>query len=152
MSAGCSTYQPNPAVNTESGRLTLLIEAARQCAITRVMARPNRIGATCLPVLMVSTTTVPRASVLTAAKTSCLNFVSKQAVPESSRILAIQRAALDKANNPLDPLTRFSEFNRPIPPPICLVVSQEALNANVPRNQGLRCPLPNRVDLIVLPG
>jgi hypothetical protein len=81
-----------------------------------------------------------------------LIYTSAQVGPESARINALQSATLDAAKNPLDPAARFSAYVRPFPPPVCQAIPQEALNANMPRMQGLRCPLPNRSDLITLPG
>lgn len=142
--------QNNPVVGPESGRITVLLENARQCAILRALGKkgPNP----CMLPLRVMGPDVPRASDLTASKMACLTYRSSMPGPESARINALQRAALDAATNPLDPAARFSGYVRPFPPPVCQAIPQEALNANVPRMQGLRCPLPNRPDLIVLPG
>ena len=144
--------QNNPVVGSESGRITMLLENARQCAILNALGKKGPKGSPCRPPLRVIGPDVPRASSLTASKTTCLTYSSVQAGPESARINALQRAALDASTNPLDPEARFSAYVRPFPPPVCQAIPQEALNANVPRMQGLRCPLPNRSDLIVLPG
>jgi hypothetical protein len=145
--SGCTVALSNPVVGPESGRITLLLENARQCAILNALKKSNP----CPPIPIV-VSNVPRASTVTASKVACLNYSSQQAGPESTRINALQAAALYASTNPMDPTARFSAYVRPFPPPICQDIPQEALNANVPRMQGLRCPLPNRSDLIVLPG
>jgi hypothetical protein len=147
-----SVAQNNPVVGPESGRITVLLENARQCAILRALGKKGPVGNPCRLPLRIAGPDVPRASDLTASKMACLTYRSLMPGPESARINALQRAALDASTNPLDPAARFSRYVRPFPPPVCQAIPQEALNANVPRMQGLRCPLPNRPDLIVLPG
>jgi len=140
----------NPAVGPESSRITALLEDARQCAIERGLGR--RRAPPCPPIVRVIGPDVPRSSTLTASKVRCLNYTSRMAGSEGARINALQRLALDASIDPLDPAARFSSYTRPLPAPVCQAIPQEALNANMPRMQGLRCPLPNRSDLIVLPG
>ena len=139
----------NPVVGPESSRMIARLEDARQCAIQRGLGRRSP---PCPPIVRVVGPDVPRSGALTASKVTCLTYTSRQAGPEGARINALQRMALDASINPSDPAARFSSYNRPIPAPVCQAIPQEALNANVPRMQGLRCPLPNRSDLIVLPG
>ena len=151
MSVECRTQQFNPAVGPESGRIALVLENARQCAILRALGKGN-IRDPC-PIQRVGLgPDVPRASSVTAAKTACLTYTSAPVGPESSRIRALQEKTIDAAKNPFDPATRFAGYSRGVPAPICPAIPQEILNANVPHLQGLRCPLPNRPDLIVLPG
>ena len=151
MSVVCRTQQFNHVVGPESGRIALVLENARQCAILRALGK----GVTAVPCPIrrpALQPDVPRASVVTAAKIACLTYTSAPVGPESSRILALQESTIAAGKNVLDPTTRFASYSRGAPLPICSVIPQEALNANVPHLQGLRCPLPNRPDLIVLPG
>ena len=146
----CATgFISNPAVGPESSRLILAMEDARQCAILQALKR-TRSNNPCVIPVRVSGPDVPRSSTLTATKTACMTYKSVPCGPESARIASLQRATLD-ASTGLG-AARFSAYARRLPPPVCQDVPQEALNANVPRMQGLRCPLPNRSDLIVLPG
>lgn len=144
----CTGFISNPAVGPESSRLILAMEDARQCAILQALKR-TRSNNPCVIPVRVSGPDVPRSSTLTATKTACMTYKSVQPGPESARIASLQRATLDASGLGA---ARFSAYARRIPPPVCQAVPQEALNANVPRMQGLRCPLPNRSDLIVLPG
>ena len=150
---GCVTVQVNRTVNTEGGRIAQLLENAQICARAVALAKA-RANQGCPPVpVQRQDVQVPRSSDWTAGRTACLNYVSPNTfVPEKTWIANLQRAVIDKGKDPLNPETRFASYNRPIPPPVCPAIPQEALNANVPKNQGLRCPLPNRPDLIVLPG
>ncbi len=146
------TVQYNLTVQPESGRIALILENARQCAILQALGKKRPIGLPCPPVRRLTGAAVPLSSALTASKTACLTYSSPAAGPSSVRTNAVQRAAQDAARNPLDPMARFSAYARPIPPPVCPPIPQEILNANEPRAQGLRCSLLNRPDLIVLPG
>ena len=147
----CATgFISNPAVGPESSRLILAMENARQCAILQALKK-TRSNNPCVIPVRIAGPDVPRSSTLTAAKTACMTYRSIQPGPESARIASLQRATLDAATG-LTPDARFSAYARRLPPPVCQDIPQEALNANVPRMQGLRCPLPNRSDLIILPG
>ena len=150
LMACCRAQQFNPVVGPESSRIALVLENARQCAILRALGK-GTIREVCLR-RAAPGADVPRASVVTAARTACLNYTSAPVGPESSRIRALQETTIAAAKNVLDPTTRFAHYSRGPPLPICSVIPQEALNANVPHMQGLRCPLPNRSDLIILPG
>ena len=155
MIKSCITNPNNITPNTEGGRIALLLEAARRCAATQALAkaRGGPVGRPCAAIRPPMGVHVPPASAAIANKTACLTFVSaNKCTTESSWIARIQRETLDAAKNPLDPTSRFSAYVRPFPPPICAAVPQEALNANVPHSQAIRCPLPNRSDLPVLPG
>jgi len=136
--------------NTEGGRIALLLEDARQCAARNALEKA-RGSRRC--VSMQGASNAALSSVLTASRGNCMTYVSPNTcVPEGTWIARKQEAVIDASRNPADPLTRFASYSRPVPPPVCQAIPQEALNANVPKNQMRRCPLLNRPDLIVLPG
>jgi len=150
--SGCITNQVNRSVNTEGGKIAQILEAAQRCAGALALAKA-RASQGCPVAVKRVDAQVPRSSDWTAGRTACFTYVSPNTfVPESVWIANLQKCATDKEKDPLNPETRFAAYRRPIPPPVCQAVPQEALNANVPKNQGLRCPLLNRPDLIVLPG
>jgi len=142
-----STAAAKENANTEGGRIALLLTASKQCDAVRAAAAARSQVCSQPPPWKGE---VPRSSLYLTQKI-CTPYISTQAVPESTRILRIQTAALDAQRSPLDPATRFSEFARRAPPPVCQAIPQTALNANVPSSQGLRCQLGRR-DLPILPG
>ena len=148
--SGCISNQVNRLVNTEGGRIALLLEDARQCAARNALQKA-RGSRPCVSTQ--SASNAARSSDLTASRTACMTYVSPNTcVPEGTWIARRQAAVIEASRDPADPSTRFASYSRPIPPPVCQAIPQEALNANVPKNQMRRCPLLNRPDLIVLPG
>jgi len=145
--SGCYASPVNKSVNTEGGRVALLLEAARICAVNTAVARARAA----VPVPTIYNTNVPRSSDRTAS-IACMNYVSPNTfIPESARIANLQKAATEKEKDPLNPETRFAAYKRPIPPPVCQPVPQEALNANVPKTQARPCPLVKQRYIGILP-
>jgi len=152
----CRSQQINQITNTEGGRIALVLQNAAQCASVVALEKARIFGrsSACASIARTSGSIVPASSAILARATTCLTTVSSATcVPESTRIRRVQAHLLNASIQPLDPDTRFSEFNRrPLPPPVCPPIPQEFLNANVPKNQMRNCPLPNKPDNPVLPG
>jgi hypothetical protein len=150
-------------MNTEGGRIASLQEQARCCNASQALARARAFGAavarckgTCESKSKVGAELVPAASVYLekqAAACALTGYTSPYTcVPSSVRTAALQECAIQAFVDPLNPEQRFSDYRRPYFPPPCPPIPQEALNANVPKNQMKSCPLPNKPYYPVLPG
>ena len=150
-------------MDTEGGRISRVIEAARRCDAAQSLARARMLGAanaaSCkrgcgekAPKVLGQET--PLSSDLLQARVSaCTPYISPyKCVPESTRIAAVDLCVRSAYVDQLNPEQRFAEYRRPYFPPPCPPIPQEALNANVPKMQLKNCPLPNKPYNPVLPG
>lgn len=151
-------------MNSEGGRVSQLVESAYRCNAQQALLKARRLaaassckscksegGSAALPV---GQQLVPRPSeVLEAQNARCSELYTSPfgCVPSSVRTQQLQICAVD-AYTELTPDRRFADYRRPYFPPPCPPIPQEALNANVPKMQMTRCPLPNKPDNPVLPG
>jgi hypothetical protein len=140
--------------DTERGRVARLLQATEAEARTNAVAKARLFYTPpCCGGKRSESSTVPSESVLlTNRLLQCKPLIRQGCVSESVRIAQVQQCTLDRAINPLNPETRFSEFRGPFVPTVCPPVPQEFLNANVPKSQLKNCPLPNKPDNPVLPG
>ncbi len=159
----CTSCLSPVSQNTEGGRIARLLESARASARAEALAKargfanqgPCRSGDCGSYKISVQDAPPPLESIrLQAVVNACYasRNVVTGCVPESVRIARVNECTLRESTNPFNPETRFSEFRGPFIPPVCPPIPQEALNANVPKNQMRNCPLPNKPDNPVLPG
>ena len=153
-------------MNTEGGRISRLEEEARCCNAAQALARARafvaareaccRSGRSGSGGSPAQKELVPPPSVYLdqkAAACAATAYTSPYVcVPSSVRTASLQECAVQAFVDPLNPEQRFSEYRRPYFPPPCPPIPQEALNANVPKNQMKSCPLPNKPYNPVLPG
>lgn len=148
-------------MNTEGGRIATIQNQARWCDASQALARARAFRAACEGPCASKRSSeqrelVPPPSVYLEKKMSACAETAYTSpyvcVPSSVRTASVQECAVQAFVDPLNPEQRFSEYRRPYFPPVCPPIPQEALNANVPKNQMNRCPLPNKPYYPVLPG
>jgi hypothetical protein len=123
--------------NTESGRISLLMDSARRCAITEGLQRANSI---CCPPLRVYGSPVNQGAYLQGkidtitssnlqlqmeSVPNSNNYLPAVFVPESVRISRLQEATLSAQ-------PRFAEYIRFNPLPACPPLPATAINAGNP--------------------
>lgn len=143
----------------ESGRIAKLVDDACRCNKQQALLRARIAGGcssgSCRGGLQpVGQQQVAQSSdYLDKKVAACTGYTSPYVcTPSSVRTLSLQLCATEAYKDPFNPEQRFSEYRRPYFPPPCPPIPQEALNANVPKMQMKRCPLPNKPDNPVLPG
>jgi hypothetical protein len=138
--------------DTERGRIARLLQSTEAEARTNAVAKARLFYTPpCSGSRTQGIPTVPSESVLLKSK-QCKPLIRQGCISESARIAQVQQCTLDQSTNPLNPETRFSEFRGPFVPTVCPPIPLEYLNANVPKLQLKRCPLPNKAENPVLPG
>jgi hypothetical protein len=141
--------------NSEQGRISEILRRAQLCAIQENLAKARAFqGAFNCPIQTSSNTNVPSeyAYILSlTSNVSCYNYVKPPVPPESVRITQLIQNTLNEESNPLNPITRFIDYNPPAiffpcPPP-----SAAVLNASQPKPPNV-CPvLPNTPLNPILP-
>jgi hypothetical protein len=122
--------------NTESGRISLLMDSARRCAIAEGLQRANSI---CCPPVRAFGSPTNQGAYLQGkmeAITSSNNYIASVFVPESVRISRIQQETLSAQ-------PRFSDYIRFNPLPACTPLPATATNAGNPVPSLNSC-LPNK--------
>ena len=159
----CSSYScaPTPVSrDTEGGRIARVLEKSQALMRAQALAKaqayrggPGSCGNICYSAAERATPQVPVPSaVLAATVTNCYSRYSKEGcVPSSVQTARTQLRILEQSIDPFNRETRFSEFRGPFIPPVCPPIPQEALNANIPKQNMRNCPLPNKPDNPVLP-
>lgn len=144
-------------MNTEGGRIALVLANSKACMAEEALAKARALGnrgcGSCTLIDSTITNPVPRESDVLAAKVSnCFLYQSPESgVPESVRLARMEQRTLDLSRDPNDPLARFSQFRRPFIE-ICPPIPQWYYTAGEPILQGKNCALPNKPDNPVLPG
>jgi hypothetical protein len=144
--------------NTESGRISNLLSATRQCAAAEALAKARALGKGCgalcdaQPTVRRPQTQIP-SMLLSATVTNCYSDYQtlEGCVPESIRIARLQQRNLDLSIDSANVATRFSQYARFFPEP-CPAIPASYARAGEPVLQGKNCPLPNKPDNPVLPG
>jgi len=126
-------------VNSEGGRISQLLDNARQCAIQENLAKARAfIGGnacvSCKPYNYLGNTNVPSEGAYLASQPNCFNYVKPPVVPESVRIARIQQCVLSNATNPLDPNKRFLDYAPNPTIAVCPPITYS--NGSIPE----RCP------------
>ena len=130
--------------DTEQGRIARVMRQARACEMDNALTKARAMyGTQCLAS---SNPVVPsESSYLDGVVTPCYTFKGPDpAVPESVRIARLTQMTIDQNTNPFNTDTRFAGYRRGFFPVLCPPIPQAALNANVPKNLGQTCPLPNK--------
>ena len=146
-------------MNTEGGRISHLIQKAKNCAIQEQLSKAqnyygfNSCG-TCVKINL-NTTDVPSESSYLdsqiAKNTSCsFNYFKPPVLPESVRIARIQQEVIDKSTDPLNAIARFSQYSRVIIPP-CPPTDPNIFNGSMPKPAKICPALPNTPLNPVLP-
>ena len=139
--------------NTESGRISQILQNAQRCAIQENLARArayqgannyNNINTT-------SNISVQTESAYLISHVNCYNYVKPPVVPESVRITQLIQDTLNKEINPLNSNTRFVDYYPPAPVFPCPPVSAEYLNASQPKPPTICPALPNSPLNPILP-
>jgi hypothetical protein len=144
-------------MNTEGGRIALVLANSKACMAEEALAKARALGnrgcGSCTLIDSTITNPVPRESDVLAAKVSnCFLYQSPESgVPESVRLARMEQRTLDLSRDPNDPLARFSQFRRAFIE-ICPPIPQWYYTAGEPILQGKNCALPNKPDNPVLPG
>jgi len=148
--------------DTEQGRIARVVRQARACEMDNALTKARAMyGTQCLAssnpvvpsesvyvdgVITYNPVVVPSESTyLDGVVTPCYTFKGPDlAVPESVRIARLTQMTIDQNTNPFNTDTRFAGYRRGFFPVLCPPIPQAALNANVPKNLGQTCPLPNK--------
>lgn len=159
----CDTCSTTPvSQDTEGGRIARIQEGARAQMREQALAKARALRGgpgTCGGVRCPSAAEriqpnvpVPSAVLINTVK-NCYSRVSREGcVPSSVRTARIQLDILEKETDPFNPDTRFANLiQRGVIPVVCAPIPQEALNANIPKQNLRNCPLPNKPDNPVLP-
>jgi hypothetical protein len=138
---------------TEQGRINRIVQNTLNCAKAGAIARakalygrsPCATGLCTKQFPGAAQTTIPPESTYQSSRVGCYGYKGPEpCVPESVRIARLLQRSIDESTNPFNPIARFSEYRGPFIPPVCPPIPQEALNANVPKNLLMTCPLPNK--------
>jgi hypothetical protein len=158
---GDCTCAPTPVSrDTEGGRIGRVLEKSQALMRAQNLAKaqayrggPGSCGNICYSAAERMTPQVPVPSaVLAATVKQCYSKYSKEGcVPSSVQTARTQLRILEQSVDPFNRDTRFSEYRGPFIPPVCPPIPQEALNANIPRQNMRSCPLPNKPNNPVLP-
>ena len=133
---------------SESGRLNSKLYQIRQCEIQNALNRAHQIygdscnSSACNPAPNYNQE-VPRESDYLSKKV-CPNPIIGVSCSLSSK-LTQQRMqnVIDNSISSTDPLARFSQYDRPLAPPVCPPVPIEIINAFLPK-ASTKCPIPNK--------
>jgi hypothetical protein len=157
-------------MNTEGGRIALVLAAARECAASEALARARalRVGASpcagrpCDGANSAGPEVPSESSVLDRRVTRLLNCgvqATEGCVPESVRIARHNACVLDAGTPPnrfIPPPCPPAVYNTVVVDATGQVIGLPALGPNQSGNpavlQGKVCPLPNKPDNPVLPG
>jgi hypothetical protein len=133
-------------------RVKQLQEQQRRCDATAALGRARNLygtGLCCAAPPSQNTQVQLESQYLTARVSSCTAFVRAPPMPESARIATLIQNVVYESTNPMNPVTRFSQYARffpaPCPPPDTLIV-----NAFLPK-ASTACQLPNTPLNPVLP-
>ena len=143
-------------MNTESGRISNIIEQARRCAIQEQLAKAkNFYGADscvkCVRENLPQVTVQSEGAYLASKVANCsFNYYQPPVVPESVRIAKIQQTVMEKSRAPLNTNTRFSQYSRVFQAP-CPPVDPNIFNGNLPKPARICPALPNTPLNPVLP-
>jgi hypothetical protein len=137
---------------SESARINHKLYAMQRQQARIALERASQVYGTqclsglCTPPVTLYQQKTPLESDYLAQKVAnnCSNFVGSSCALSSALTQSKIQAVLDASMNPSDPLTRFSAYNRPLPPPVCPPTPPEILNAFLPKASTTNCPLPNR--------
>lgn len=143
--------------NTESGRISQILQKAQRCAIQENLAKARAYqGAnncvSCKQTSVASSNiSVQTESAYLLSHLDCYNYVKPPVVPESVRITQLIQDTLNQEINPLNSNTRFVDYYPPAPVFPCPPVSAEYLNASQPKPPTICPALPNSPLNPVLP-
>lgn len=143
--------------NSESGRISQILQNAQRCAIQENLARArayqgaNNCVSCKLNSAASSNNNVISESAYLLSQNNCYNYVKAPVVPESVRITQLIQDTLNKEISPLNSNTRFVDYYPPAPVFPCPPVSAQYLNASQPKPPTI-CPiLPNSPLNPILP-
>ena len=139
-------------MNTEGGRISLLVDSSRRCAIQEQLAKAQKYYGmdscgTCKPINRIVKDVQTEGAYLNSKVVNCdFNYYIPPVVPESVRIARLQIAMIEKETDPLNPNTRFVHY---APTPTIVVCPQKNL-LNGPPTTTI-CQLPNTLTNPILP-
>jgi hypothetical protein len=128
---------------SEGARLEQKLYGMRQGQCGAAIARARSLyGTSCVPEVSYRQET-PRESDYLEKKQACIpSIIGTKCGLSSTLTQAREQCVIDKSIDSQNPLTRFSQYKRPLAPPVCPAVPQEVLNAFLPK-PSTACPIPN---------
>ena len=132
---------------SEAARLNMKLYAMRQGQCNASIERARALyGATCVSascsVAPPYRQETPLESDYLEKKQACIPSIIGTSCGLSSTLTAARgQCVIDSSISSLNPLARFSQYNRPLAPPVCPAVPQEVLNAFLPK-ASTACPIP----------
>jgi hypothetical protein len=128
---------------SESARLNQKLYAMRQGMCESAILRARSIyGSECVSNPPYSQET-PLESDYLEKKQACIpSIIGIKCGLSSTLTVARGQCVIDSSIDSQNPLARFSQYKRPLAPPVCPAVPQEVLNAFLPK-ASTACPIPN---------
>jgi hypothetical protein len=128
---------------SESARLNQKLYAMRQGMCESAILRARSIyGSECVSNPPYSQET-PLESDYLEKKQACIpSIIGTKCGLSSTLTVARGQCVIDSSIDSQNPLARFSQYKRPLAPPVCPAVPQEVLNAFLPK-ASTACPIPN---------
>ena len=135
-------------------RTKTIQEQQRRCDATAALARARNLYgsqacSSCALPPSQNKQVQSSSQLLTAQVDACTAFIRAPPVPESARIAALIQNVIYESTNPMNPVTRFSEYVRFFPAP-CAPPDTLIINAFLPK-ASTACQLPNGPLNPVLP-